>query len=139
VPAVVGKVQGGLVDRLRESLRTTNMDEFVAFIRRQIVEQKGRAGAFRPELREAASQELEPGGYWSPEAVSDRIVAYAMKLTGGDPEKLQIALEGVRKGFAEAEKVLGGLPDVVKRTKELTEQKLQELIGQHTEDRAAGA
>lgn len=119
--------QGSNVDTLRAGLRTTSLDEYRLFVRRQVAEQNGRVKV-SPELQEAARLELGPGGYWSPEAVADRIIGFATAWAGDDPEKLQKALAAVRKGFAEAEKMLGALPDVSQRTRDLVERKFEQLL-----------
>lgn len=46
-------------------------------------------------MAEAAKAELAPGGYWSAEAVADRILGFAKAMAGGDPEKQKKALEGL--------------------------------------------
>lgn len=123
------------VSELREGLRTNDWQEFVKFVRRQVVEQKGRSETVKisPELREAARKELEPGGYWSPEAVADRIMNFALSWAGEDPEKLKIARDAIMQGFAQAEKVLGQLPDVSVKTRQLVEQRFEELLGKSPE------
>ncbi|MDF2629867.1 MAG: hypothetical protein K0R39_3698 [Symbiobacteriaceae bacterium] len=119
--------QGSGIDTLRTGLRTTNLDEYRLFVRRQVAEQNGRV-MVSPELQAAARQEIGPGGYWSPEAVTDRIIGFATAWAGDDPEKLKSALAAVRKGFAEAEKMLGVLPGVSQRTRELVEHKFEQLL-----------
>lgn len=120
-------MQGSNVESLRAGLRTTNYDDFRLFVRRQVAEQNGRVKV-SPDLQAAAQQELGPGGYWSPEAVADRIIGFATAWAGDDPEKLQKAVAAVRKGFAEAEKMLGALPQVSQRTRDLVERKFDELL-----------
>lgn len=119
--------QGSGIDALRAGLRTTNLDDYRLFVRRQVAEQNGRVKV-SPDMQEAARLELGPGGYWSPEAVTDRIIGFATAWAGDDPEKLQKALAAVRKGFAEAEKMLGGLPDVSQRTRDLVERRFEQLL-----------
>ncbi|HYF77044.1 MAG TPA: hypothetical protein VD973_07940 [Symbiobacteriaceae bacterium] len=121
--------QGSGIDTLRAGLRTTGLDDYRLFVRRQVAEQNSRVKV-SPELREAARLELAPGGYWSPEAVTDRIIGFATAWAGDDPDKLQKALAAVRKGFADAEKMLGGLPEVSQRTRELVERRFEQLLAQ---------
>ncbi|HWI51791.1 MAG TPA: DUF5610 domain-containing protein [Symbiobacteriaceae bacterium] len=120
-------MQGSNVDSLRAGLRTTSYDDFRLFVRRQVAEQNGRVKV-SPDLQAAVQQELGPGGYWSPETVADRIIGFATAWAGDDPEKLQKAVAAVRKGFAEAEKLLGALPQVSQRTRDLVERKFDELL-----------
>lgn len=129
------RVNADSVQRLREGLRTNNWDQYVQFVRREVVRQSGKSQTVEvsPEMREAARKELEPGGYWSPEAVADRIIKFAESLAQGDPQKLRQLRDAAMEGFAMAEKLLGGLPEVSLRTRELVEQRFQERLGQHRE------
>lgn len=119
---MIGRVQVGATDQLREGLRVSDTGEFILFVKRQMAEQRIRVS---PELREAAQQELAPGGFWSPEATADRIVNFALKWAGEDEGKLKIAREAIMKGFAEAEKILGFLPDVSQKTKQIVMERLR--------------
>jgi len=74
-------MQGSGVDTLGAGLRITNFDEFRLFVRRQVAEQHGRVRV-PPELQAAARQEIGPGGYWSPEAVANRIIGFATAWAG---------------------------------------------------------
>ena len=121
------QVQSAKVAQLREGLRTNNWDEFRLFVRRQMAEQNGRVKA-SPQMADAARKELGPGGHWSPEAVADRIVEFAKGLAGDDPEKQKMVVEAFRKGFAEAEKVLGALPEVSFKTRDRVEEKFREWL-----------
>ena len=120
-------MQGSGVDTLASGLRTTNFSEFRLFVRRQVVEQQGRVRV-PLELQAAARQEIGPGGYWSPDAVANRIIGFATAWAGDDLEKLEKALAAVRKGFAEAEQTLGGLMEVSQQTRHLVEQKFSQLL-----------
>lgn len=120
--------QGSNIDSLMAGLRTTNYDEFRLFVRRQVTEQNGRTRV-SPDLQAAARAELAPGGYWSADAVANRIIGFATAWAGEDKEKLEKALAAVRKGFAEAEKMLGALPDVSQQTRKLVEEGFAKLLG----------
>lgn len=58
------------------------------------------------------------------EAVSNRIVDFARSLSGGDPSKFNLLKDAIIKGFGEAEKQLGGLPDISKKTYDSVMEKL---------------
>lgn len=118
------QVKLGSVQQLREGLRSGSVDDMWQFVRKQVAEQNIRLNV-SPELREAARQELAPGGYWNPEAVANRILGFAQAWAGDDPDKQKKALEAVRKGFAMADKMLGGLPEVSQQTRTLVEEKFQ--------------
>ncbi len=54
--------------------------------------------------------------YWSPENTAKRILDMARSLANGDPGKIGLLRGAVEKGFRDAEKILGGLPNVCKET-----------------------
>lgn len=67
-----------------------------------------------PEEAQAAIAE---DGYWGVNAVSDRIVAFAIAVSGGDTAKLGELKAAIDKGFKMAGKALGGeLPDICSQT-----------------------
>ncbi len=76
------------------------------------------------EMRTEARALIAEGGELSAEKVSDRIVEFAKALSGGDKGKMGVLRGAIEKGFREAEKILGGLPDVSMRTYDLVMQKL---------------
>ncbi len=77
------------------------------------------------QARLEASALIGDGGDLSPEKVSDRIVEFAKALSGGDKEKIGLLREAIEKGFAEAERILGGeLPEISQRTYDLVMEKL---------------
>lgn len=56
-------------------------------------------------------------GYFGVEQTSDRIVQFAISLSGNDPSKLEEIRAGIEKGFQMAAKALGGtLPDISMKT-----------------------
>ncbi len=75
-----------------------------------------------PEVKidEEARTELEallgPEGELGVEKTSDRIVDFAIALSGGDREKAALLKDAIQKGFDEAEKALGELPEISKQT-----------------------
>jgi hypothetical protein len=67
---------------------------------------------------------VEEGGYYSAEATSERLVQFAIGISGGDTAKADMLVNAVKKGFALAADVWGGeLPDISQRTYELTMEK----------------
>lgn len=77
------------------------------------------------ETRLEAQAAISEGGPYSPESVSDRIVEFAMAISGGDKSKLSLLKEAIDEGFNEAAKVLGGtLPDISQETYDLVMEKL---------------
>lgn len=80
------------------------------------------------EIDEATKLEAQsmiaPGGPFSAEAVSDRLVDFAKAISGGDIEKLGKLKEAIEEGFKQAEAILGELPEISKETYKLVMEKL---------------
>jgi len=74
---------------------------------------------------EAASLIADDGPLGA-EAVSNRIVDFAIAISGGDKTQLDKLKGAIEKGFGEAKSALGGqLPDVSMKTHDLVMEKLQ--------------
>ena len=66
---------------------------------------------------DAAKQSISDDGEYGVEAVSSRIVDFAIAISGGDKEKFAELKAAIDQGFAEAEKVWGGaLPGICQKT-----------------------
>ncbi len=66
------------------------------------------------------------GGFYSAEATSDRLVEFAIGISGGDSSKAEMLIDAVKKGFELAQDTWGGeLPDICQRTYELTMEKFE--------------
>lgn len=77
------------------------------------------------ETRTQAQEAISDGGPLSPENVSNRIVDFAIAISGGDKTKLALLKEAIDKGFQAAADALGGtLPDISYQTYELVMEKL---------------
>jgi|GEM_PF-510653 len=62
---------------------------------------------------------------WSAEAVSDRIVDFAISISGGDKSKLDSLIAAIDKGFEQASQAFGKeLPDICNQTHDLIMEKL---------------
>ena len=80
------------------------------------------------ETKAQAQKDIADDGYWGVEQTSERIVQFALALSGGDPDKLDTMIDAFQKGYAEAEKAMGGaLPDVSQRTRDAVMDKFQNL------------
>ena len=79
------------------------------------------------EVDETARLEAQaligPDGALGAEAVSQRLVDFAIALSGGDKSKAETLRGAIEKGFKEAEKILGELPGISKETYKLTMEK----------------
>ncbi|MFO7832305.1 MAG: hypothetical protein R6V18_10050, partial [Desulfuromonadaceae bacterium] len=76
---------------------------------------------------EQAQELVAEDGYFGVEQTSERIFKSAVSIAGGDPERLDAIMQGVKDGFAEAEKAFGGtLPDISYQTRDAVMEKLNE-------------
>lgn len=81
-----------------------------------------------------AQKDIAPGGYWSPEETSNRLVDFAKALSGGNPEKAAMLKDAFEKGFKEIEEMFGGtLPDISYETYDLTMDKFDQWASEAKE------
>ena len=66
--------------------------------------------------RAEANKLIGPDGPLGVEAMSDTIVNFAKAVSGGDKGKLDTLIGAIDKGFREAERILGGLPEISQQT-----------------------
>lgn len=69
-----------------------------------------------PATRAEASEMIGENGPYGIEAMSDTIVDFAIAISGGDKSKFDTLKAAIDKGFKEAEKALGGLPEISMKT-----------------------
>lgn len=87
-----------------------------------------------PEMRAEAQKNIADDGEYGVEKTSDRLFEFAKAISGGDTKKLDIMKKAIQDGYDAAEKAFGGeLPDISKKTLELTMKKLDEWASQPTE------
>ncbi|HHT96792.1 MAG TPA: hypothetical protein GXZ90_02710 [Clostridiales bacterium] len=80
-----------------------------------------------PETRAQAQKDIEPGGYWSVEETSNRLVAFAKAIAGNDPQQADKMIRAIEKGFDMATKAWGAkLPQISHDTLAATKEKLQD-------------
>ncbi len=129
-----GRVDQGTIDRLWDETRraTENLRTLVErMIARQAARDRGEVSGDEllpedSEIRLEAARQTGPEGDWGAEAVSTRIVDFAVALSGGDRSRFEELKGAIEKGFQEAEKALGGsLPEVSRRTYDLVMEKLE--------------
>ena len=71
--------------------------------------------------RLTAQQEIAEDGFWGVKQTSERAIAFAKALSGGDPSKVDLLKKAVEDGYAAAEKAWGGeLPEISRLTQEAT-------------------
>ena len=76
---------------------------------------------------EAVQQAIAEDGEFGIKAVSDRLVDFAISISGGDKSKLSELVSAIDEGFAAAKSALGGtLPDICQQTYDETMRKLNE-------------
>lgn len=73
------------------------------------------------ETRINAQQDISENGFWGVKQASERAIAFAKALSGGDPSKIRLLKASVEEGYAAAEKAWGDeVPEICKQTKEAT-------------------
>lgn len=76
---------------------------------------------------EAATLAISKDGEFGVKAVSDRLVDFAISISGGDKSKLSVLISAIDEGFAAAKETLGGeLPEISRQTYDETMRKLNE-------------
>lgn len=86
------------------------------------------------EAKAQAQAAIAEDGYWGVEQTSQRIVDFAMALTGGDASKAEEMRDAFEKGFKEATKSWGkSLPSISQDTYDAVMEKFDAWVGK-TED-----
>ena len=86
------------------------------------------------ETKAQAEADIAEDGYWGVNQTSDRIIDFAMALTGGDPSKISAMKDAFKEGFAQAEKTWGGkLPELSQKTYDAVLEKFDKLMSENTE------
>ena len=74
-----------------------------------------------------AKEDISEDGYWGVNQTSDRIVDFAIALSGGDSSKADDLLQAFKKGYEQATGTWGkDLPDISKKTYEAVEDKFNQ-------------
>lgn len=81
------------------------------------------------QTRLEAERLIADDGPLGAEAVSDRIVDFAIAISGGDVSKFEMLRGAINAGFDEAKRMLGGqLPEVSMKTHKLVMEKLDRWV-----------
>lgn len=75
---------------------------------------------------EKAQELISEDGEFGVKKTAERIVQFAKAISGEDKSKIGELKEAIEQGFKEAEKVLGGLPEISKKTREEVMKRLDE-------------
>ena len=68
-----------------------------------------------------AQQDISADGFWGVKQTSERTIAFAKALSGGDPSKIALLKKSIEEGYSAAEKAWGGeLPEICRQTQEAT-------------------
>lgn len=95
-------------------------------------------GEITSEQQAAAAAAIADDGPWGIEAVSDRIVAMAVKFADGDESKYNMMKSAIEAGFKAAEAMWGGqLPEISYKTFDATMTKLAEAFGKNNQAEAS--
>lgn len=82
------------------------------------------------EAKAQAEAAIAEDGYWGVEQTSQRIVDFAMALTGGDASKAEEMRDAFEKGFREATKSWGKkLPSISQDTYDAVMEKFDQWVG----------
>ena len=76
--------------------------------------------------RTEAAELIAEDGPLGAEAVSDRIVQFAMAISGGDKTKISLLKDAIDRGFSQVKNMLGQLPEVSLKTYDLIMEKLSQ-------------
>lgn len=103
-------------------------------LKEQGVESTISTGDAEIDLNEISQVEaktlIEDDGYFGVDKTSDRIVDFAIGISGGDPARLDAIKQGVEQGFQEALDAFGGwLPDISYDTYNTVLEKLDSWAG----------
>ncbi len=108
------------------------LDSLRRIVEELLIRQGKTVKLFKPDdvvlVDEEAQLEAQaligPEGDLGIEKTSQRIVDFAIALSGGDKTKLDTLRKAIDKGFKEAEKVLGELPEISRETYDRIMEKL---------------
>ncbi len=147
IPTSTYKANAELIEKLKSDAeaQTEKLREIVA----QLITKQGTAYANATDmwsfLREGnftvdaatkaqAEEDISEDGYFGVKQTSDRIIDFALALTGGDTSKLEGMKEAFKKGYEQAEKTWGGeLPEISQKTFDAVLEKFDKLMNEDAE------
>lgn len=135
------KVDRKAIDGMIEE-SNRKLENFKNLIRTLIEKQGGTveaalSGKFKVEIDEVtrleAQEAISEDGEFGVAQTAGRIVDFAKAISGGDKSKLGVLKDAIQRGFDEAEKILGELPEVSRQTHKEVMRQLDEWAKEATE------
>ena len=122
-----------------EEMKLRFLDTVKKIIGNQISYGQGAWKNISPEDQAAAQEAISEDGYWGVKQTSERIVAFAKALVGGDPSRVEEMRDAFVKGYEAAEKVWGGaLPEISRQTYDAVMKLFDEWAGKTDKAEDAG-
>ncbi len=95
----------------------TATENLRSLVEKLILKQSKKSSETNAQTIREARQAISEDGEYGVDAVSERIVKFAIAISGGDKTKIDELKSSIDQGFAEAKKAFGGeLPDICNRT-----------------------
>lgn len=130
------------VDRMKaelEEMKLRFLDTVKKTLGNQISYGQGAWKNISPEDQAAAQEAISEDGYWGVKQTSERLVAFAKALVGGDPSRVEEMRDAFIKGYQEAEKVWGSaLPEISQKTYDAVMKLFDEWAGITDKEESAG-
>lgn len=103
-------------------------DDFQNFLKDIGYDGKKIADLSQEEAKELVSED----GFFGIKQTSKRIADFVINGAGGDEKLLRAGLEGIQRGFEEAERIWGGkLPDIAYKTIDAAKEMIQKEMTSH--------
>ncbi len=127
------KLSADQIEKIKKQVEAQN-ESLRQLVEKLLVKQDGVYSAAFKEIEfdsdmtpEEAQQAISEDGEWGVNAVSDRIVAFAIAISGNDTSKLDELKAAIDKGFELAGQSLGQkLPDICSQTYDAIMKKLDD-------------
>ena len=130
-----GRSAGSIDQESIQKLKAQSEKAFESLKRlvEQLLQRQGYSGSIQGRFdimqvdeptRIEAEALIAEDGPLGPEAVSERIVDFAIAISAGDKSKVAILKGAIDEGFRQVKNMLGSLPDVSLRTYDLIMEKL---------------
>ncbi len=81
-----------------------------------------------PEVSAQAAEDISENGYWGVEQTSERMVQFAIAISGDDPQYADKLMDAVKEGYKQVADMFGGddqMPEICKQTLSRTLEKME--------------